>query len=338
MNAFEGNLSPISSSGSDICSLAWYENKLYISAGYFYDQTGSEYKTFSRSDVLTVNGSVVGPAGITDGTVSSFRHYMGYLALIPSQVQTAYSIPPMLIGGFVGSLGSLGGTGPTGVAFNPSNLTGTTTVTGTKVLDYPFINGTDYSKSVTYLFGSPSIPNFIVNQDQSKWFNSFSGTQYSGAAWIYSTNRRVLLVFGRNGIGKPWYGVYERNQQGTSTQLPGGVFKNPPSSEVGDVILTTPGLVFDPSSPTGKGGHGYPLSVFVTAYDESEVAQVITGAKSSWLAKPYDSWVLNYPFKNVSSLNFPQGVTLDAANRKIYVSVYNQDGVRPLVHVYQYTA
>lgn len=328
MNAFEGSPSPISPNGPEICAIAWYENKLYISAGYFYDQNGNEYKTFSRSDVLTVNGSVVGPAGITDGTVSSFRYYMGYLALIPTQVQTAYSIPPLLIGGYVGSLAALGGTGPTGVAFDPANLTGTTTVTGTKVLNYPFINGTDYSKSVTYLFGSPSIPNFTSNQDQNKWFNTFAGTQYSGSAWVYSTNRRVLLIFGRNGIGKAWYGFYQRNQSGATT---GGAF------DAGDQKLnTTPGLVYDPNS--NKGGHGYPYGVYVTAYDESEIAQVITGAKSSWLAKPYDSWVLNYPFKDVNGMNFSQGVAFDSANRKIYVSVYGQDGVRPLVHVYQYTA
>lgn len=337
VDAIDGNINSISPSASAVCSMLWSGSKLYISAGYFYDQTGSGYKTFSRSDNLSTAGTVIGPAGITDGVVSSFRHYMGYLTQVPPAAQMAYTIPSMMIGGFVGSLGALGGTGPTGVAFNPANLTGTTTVVGTKVLNYPFISGTDWSKSVTYLFGSPYTAHLTVNAEQNKWFNSYN-TQYNGAAWISSTNKKSFLVFARTSIGKSWYGIYERNQAGGALVSTGGAFNK------GDSLETKPGIVFDSVNPSSKGGHGYPYGLTVTAYDESELGAVVAGSKNSWEATPYDSWVLKFPFEPVGGmLHYLQGVAHDEANRKIYVSVPNLDEVGfqtkiPIVHVYSYPA
>jgi hypothetical protein len=327
-------ISPLPGEFPSICSMLWRSDKLYISAGYFYDQLGTAYKTFSRSDNLSTTGSILGPAGITDGVTTSFRYYMGYLVSVPSVAQTTYSIPSMLSGGFVGSLGVLGSWGPSGVAFNPANLTSTTTVTGTKVLAYPYISEIDYSKSMTYLFGSPSDVHFSPNVQQNKWFNSFS-SQYNGAAWISSTNKKAFLVFGRAGIGKNWYGATQVNQLAGSFLTDNGAFVN------GSVIEMKPGIIPDPVIRS-KGAHGYPYNVSVTAYDESELGAVINGSKNSWEARPYDSWLLSYPFSIVNNQNDIQGVAHDEANRKLYISIGSQDtastNIVPLVHVYSYPA
>jgi hypothetical protein len=337
VDAIEGNIASISPEASAICSMLWSGSKLYISAGYFYDQTGSGYKTFTRPDNLSTTGGIVGPAGITDGVNSSFRNYMGYLTQVPSAAQSAYSISSMLIGGFVGSLGVLGGTGPNSLVFNPASLTGTSTITGTKVLSYPFISGTDWSKSVTHLFGSPYTAHLTPNLQQNKWFNSYN-TQYNGAAWVSSTNKKSFLAFARTSIGKSWYGSYQRNQAGGYSVTTGGAFNE------GDSLETKPGIVFDPVNTGNKGGHGYPYALTVTAYDESELGAVVAGSKNSWEAKPYDTWKVPFPFEPAGGMSmYLQGVAHDEANRRIYVSVPNLDPVSafssiPIVHVYSYPA
>jgi hypothetical protein len=82
-----------------------------------------------------------------------------------------------------------------------------------------------------------------------------------------------------------------------------------------------------------QGDHAYPYRPYVWAYDANELAQVRSGQRAPWDARPYTKWVLPIP-GNPGDALIIGGAAYDPASARIYVSQLFGDGTRPLIHVY----
>lgn len=335
-DASDGNTALFTPGGeTSVCAVHWEAGTLIVSGGYFYDSSGSGYKTFKRSDSLSATGTFVGPCGIraADTTpTTNFRRFMGYLTGVPAAARTAYGIPSIMIGGKVGSLKSIMSVGPSAALFNAADITGTSPIVATKALEYPWISTDNLSRGLPYLFSHPGVANLISDTHQNKWW-THENTQCNGAVWINNGTRKAVIFFATQSMGAPWYGAYIRNGDGGSTVTEGGAFVNGSEAYKGDFQR----LVRDQQS-NSQGGHGYPYRLVAIAYDESEIAAVINGTKNPWEAVPYDAWPITYLLDPGDTCDL-HGVGHDMVNRIIYVSISSQKyGVYPVIHGFQYPA
>jgi len=94
---------------------------------------------------------------------------------------------------------------------------------------------------------------------------------------------RSLLFFGRTGLGVPRYG----------------------GAEVGD------------PTNSNQGGHAYPYSYYVWAYDLNDLAAVKAGSKAPWEIVPYAHWPLELPTSDPTFKGL--AVTIDPVTHAIYL-------------------
>lgn len=299
---------------ANIYGVFWNNNKLYVSAAYFYLSSDTNPAIYSRSDALVNNGSVSGFAKI--GGTS--RYYVGgFDVTAPSAVSDG--IPALTTGGSSGSIVSMLSNGPSLFAFNEASLTtGTTNLTGTKLLGYPL------SAPLSSLYGWAA--------DQQNPYYQGGVTSYRGHAWIQ--NKPVVLVFGTHCLGQSWYGDL----------TPGGARENQPG-----ILNTTPGALGGTGEKGNQGVENYP---YVWAFDQQDLIDVYNGTKQANSIKPYDVWKLPFPSAyfqsyltaNASTSGVIGEVSHDPVNKRIYVMLKDSESfVRdfitwriPMLHVFSY--
>jgi len=144
-----------------------------------------------------------------------------------------------------------------------------------------------------------------------------SGTPFNGSTEIHGAvfpeGTKTILFIGRHGTGTFCYGegTGNRNLVGLPTP-PGSVY------------------CYDPTS-SGKGVHAYPYAYQAWAYSAYDLLAVKNGRRNPWNVKPYAIWTLDLPFPHPSGVL--GGVAYDPATKRIYVSAWNSDSERPLIHV-----
>jgi hypothetical protein len=134
---------------------------------------------------------------------------------------------------------------------------------------------------------------------QNPYFNL--STEVTGV--VFPAGARSVLFIGRHGTGPYCYGT-------------GG-------SSGGDC--------YDPSD-SSKGTHAYPYVHQIWAYDVQDLVAVKNGQKQGWDVRPYGVWTLNLPF--ATSSKRLKGATYDPQTRRLFISQYNADGDKPVIHVF----
>ncbi len=125
-------------------------------------------------------------------------------------------------------------------------------------------------------------------------------TQMGGA--VFPAGTRSLMFFGRIGLGPYCYGEVPKD-------------------------------CIDPAEGS-KGPHMFPYTYFVWAYDVADLAKVKAGQIQPWDVRPYATWPLVLPEPPVVLDEVIQGVTIDQATNRIFLSQYHGDGDNPLILVY----
>lgn len=138
-------------------------------------------------------------------------------------------------------------------------------------------------------------------------------TQMGGA--VFPSGTRSLLFFGRIGLGTYCYGEGTTDQSLDGKSVNGGI----------DVYC------YDPAEGS-KGPHMYPYTYYVWAYDALDLIKVKQGQLAPWDVRPYAMWRL--PLPNPIPEQIIQGVAIDQAANRIFVSQYHGDGSNPLIHVF----
>lgn len=290
-------------------------DKLYVTASYFYLTTNSKPAIYSRSGTLVNNGSVSGIAKINNTS----RFYNGG-ADATSPTAISAGVPEISVGGSNGSIVSMLSLGPSLFTFNDSSLTtGTTNVTGSALLGYG-------GSALSGLYG-------WTPQQQNPYFQDT--TQLTGIAWLQS--KPVFLAFGTAGLGQCWYGD---KTAGGALIVQTGILSNV-QGQVGTNVGSE------------KGNQGPPFAPYVWAYDEQDLIDVKNGTKQADQIKPYDVWKLPFPstyFPDASYITNPgpggyiSAVSHDPVNKKIYVVQKKGDSFVvdfitvyiPLIHVFSY--
>jgi hypothetical protein len=124
---------------------------------------------------------------------------------------------------------------------------------------------------------------------------------------VFAPGTRSVLFIGRHGTGSYCYGT-------------GG-------SSGGDC--------YDPSDGS-KGIHAYPYVHQIWAYDVQDFIAVRNGQKQAWDIRPYGIWTFNLPF--ATSSKRLRGVAYDSQTRRLFISQYNGDGEKPVIHVFAVNA
>jgi len=144
------------------------------------------------------------------------------------------------------------------------------------------------------------LSNPLAKEDtQNPYFNL--STVMGGV--VFPAGTRSVLFIGRHGTGAYCYGT-------------GG-------SSGGDC--------YDPAD-SSKGTHAYPYVHQIWAYDVQELIAVKNGQKQAWSIRPYAVWTFNLPFATSSRLL--KGAAYDPQTRRMYISQYNGDGEKPVIHVF----
>ena len=297
----------------NINGIFWNNNKLYITAAYFYETTNNVPTIYSRPDTFT-SSTISGPAKINN---TSRQYSFGFDVTAPSAVSGG--INDLAVGGSAGSIVSTLSRGPSLFAFNDSSLTtGTTNLTGQNLLAYD-----SDARALCQLYG------FTFHQ-QNPWYQ-LGVSSINGFAWIQ--NKPVVLFFGTHGIGQSWYGALNT----------GGAFIEEPS-----ILSNVPGQVAT-NAGNAKGNQVYPYVPYVWAYDQQDLIDVKNGTKQYYQIKPYDVWTLDFPSQYLPDFKGGTGgmvgvASHDPAAKRIYVALRDSDMVRlgfqdlyfPMIHVFSY--
>lgn len=139
-----------------------------------------------------------------------------------------------------------------------------------------------------------------------------NSTQVFGAA--FPNGSRSVLFFGKQGLGASCYG------EGTSDPALNGLPVSPGSTDY---------YCYDPTNPA-KGGHAYPYTAFIWAYDASDLAAVKAGRKLPWSIQPYGRWPLQLPFGGFNVV----GASYDPSTNRLFVS-QGGDYALPVIHVFR---
>jgi hypothetical protein len=314
--AVERQIRGLYADGSDLLISAW--------AGWTTGADSTSAGHFKRPSNLAVSGQVVGPKRVKPSV--PYRFATGYYLGIPASVQASHQLPPVAVGNCGGSIWQTLPAGPTLYAFNPTDLTGGSTVAATTLLEYSGGNGVTGSGSefpgrhLPARFGQLVNAAMTLDIPANDYFNG--NTHITGAVWI---ENRSVLFFGSHGIGDSWYGSRTGYQNGTGVQLPLGPSATRPK-------LTVP----DQTVEIDQGNHAPPYRHQVWAYTQAEILSVKVGTKQPWEAVPYAVWGFSTPFTDSLGPNWLIGTAHDPILKRIYVVTYKQDASFPLVHAYGY--
>lgn len=183
--------------------------------------------------------------------------------------------------------------GPAVAVYDPKDVGGRTPVPVAPLLAYPITHPT---------LGEWSSDGPLFN----------GNSQVGGLVFPAETGR--VIFWGRVGLGPFCYGTGTADQRLHGRPVPGGGTN----------------YCYDPDV-SSQGTHGYPYALHVWSYDAAELAAVRAGQKASWDVRPRSAGTLELPFEQGQKL--VGGAAYDPATRRIFLSVLNQDGPRPLIHV-----
>lgn len=303
-----GGLNPVTSHTSDSVKVGGQlidGNRLIVTAYVYYDGSGEQRLShFVRPANMLMKGSVSGPfmvnaqvAGPNGRPMNPAGFVSGYMARVPPDWQTKLGGIALTGNGDL-SIISRSSDGPAVCVFDPAQVGQTNPVPATVLLAYP-----------------PQHPLPSNSPSGVPWNNRTC--QVNGC--VFPDGTRSVLFFGRMGTGAYAYGEGTANRALDGTRTPGGT---------ADSLY-----VYDPADVGGKGGHAYPYSYVVWAYDAEELAKVKAGQKTYWEVRPYAVWTLPLPFPVINAQI--KGAAWDRANRRLFVSQAWGDGSYPLIHVYQ---
>lgn len=304
------NRSSADTSGATIGGLILYQNKIIGSVFGNYDANNLAYFShFTSSLNLSQKGDFKGMyrlGEINPGFVG------GYMTEIPKDYQSKLG-GDILTGQGALSIISRTSLGPSAFAFNASDL-------GTK-------NPVPIFPLLYYDINHATLGNYSSGAANANGFNM--GMSINGV--IFPPGTSSVLFFGRTGLGPQCYGCGCSN----------GTVGNPSCTPNNDC----PDFCYDPVI-SSKGGHAYPYSYYVWAYDVNDLILVKDGLKNPWDIKPYSTFELNLSMNGKIPLGNDaiQGVSYDPVKKRLYVSQSYAEAyvpgvgeydARPLIQVFE---
>lgn len=218
------------------------------------------------------------------------RSLGGYMTLIPQEWQSLFG-GPALTGNAALSIISCISSGPAATVFNPDHVGSQSPVNGSTIVYYP-------------------LSNYLVSGGVSTE-NSFAyGSSVKGIA--FPEGSRSVLFFGIQSLADGYcYGPGTNDPDLHKVPTEGGTW------------------CYDLCGHS-KGGHGYPYTHYVWAYDANALLEVKDGAKQPWEVQPYAVWRL-YEMDSGNCAGM-RGAGYDPMTRRLYIT---QDyGEQPRVDVY----
>lgn len=307
----EGNRTRIGVGGAEVNTsgvplggfLVW-DGKL-IGTAYGYYDAGSVVRLshFISGQELSVTGDFQGMFQVGEPPETPNPAFIdGYMARIPPNWQSIFG-GPALTGNCCLSIISRTSLGPAASVFNPDRLGVDDPVAAAPVLGYPI----DHPTLGSY---GDSDPNALYNGSMAIH------------GMVFPEGSRSVLFFGRRGLGTFCYG------EGVSDPALHNTHCDPAYP---DVLCC-----YDPVNQS-KGGHAYPYTYLVLAYDAQDLLAVKNGVNEMWEVLPYGVWELTIPFANDNPDIL--GAAYDPASQKIYISEDGGDtpgccGHLPLIHVF----
>ena len=270
-------------------------------ASYYKYYDGAAEQTLSHiksSKVLGAIGDVSGPFEI--GGVPQAGFADGWMIDIPSAHQSALG-GTHLIGNCCLPVIGRTSTGPSAFSTNLANLGSTIPLPATPLLYY----------SLTH----PTLG------DCNSIGTVYDCTMVIRGA-VFPTGSNTVLYFGRKGMSDFCYG---------------GGTDNPALH--GQPVQGDPGVIYcyDPTDAS-KGGHGYPYTYKVLAYNVADLIAAKNGSRNPWDTAPYAIWDLSLPFNSPG--HWLGGAAYDPATQRIFLMQREVDngGIMPVVAVFQVTA
>jgi hypothetical protein len=290
-----GKASNVGSGTYKMGGLLPYGGQLYSSVYLYYDASASQTLSHYVSSPNLSAHNAQGPfqVGSWAGIVS------GYMALIPSEWQSAFG-GPALTGNCCLSIISRTSYGPAASVFNPRDVGVKNPVPATPILYYPSAHPLEpYGAAGShYLFGGTTGIHGLV----------------------FPSGTRSLLFIGRQGTGPYCYG------EGTSDPS----LNNQPVPGESGVIYC-----YDLAS-SSKGEHAYPYKYQIWAYDANDLLAVKNGQKNPWDVQPYGVWNFNLALESTGSGHTIGGAAYDPATQRIYISQScESSGCNPVIHAFK---
>lgn len=218
------------------------------------------------------------------------RSLGGYMTLIPDEWRESFG-GPVLTGNSALSIISCISSGPAATVFDPDHLATQETINGTTVVYYP-------------------LPNYLVSGGMTEE-NSFTfGSGIKGIA--FPEGSRSVLFFGIQSLAEGYcYGPGTNDPELHKVPTAGGTW------------------CYDLCSHA-KGGHGFPYTHYVWAYDANDLLRVKSGQLQPWEVQPYATWRL-YEM-NSGDCPSMRSAGYDPVTRRLYIT--QGYGEQPKVDVY----
>lgn len=223
----------------------------------------------------------------------------GYMCHIPSEWQDEFEAKA-LTGNACIPVISRSSLGPSISTFSPDSLVMGVPNNSTVLIEYP----DNHMTLGTYVNETEANPVFNMT------------TTVNGVA--FPVGSQTVLFFGRTGLGIPEYGAGTDDINMDGVQVEGY-----------DEFY-----VYDPANPLSKGGHAWPYTAYVWAYDATDLLSVKKGEKEPWEVVPYAHWQLNLPFGDTLSTFTLGGVAYDPTRNRLYVSQQRIRRERPVIHAF----
>lgn len=284
--------------------------KLIISGFSTYDGSNTQTLSHFRSGKdLTIQGDVEGPFALNIqqpiGTTRTLGagFVSGYMCPVPSEWQAALG-GTALTGNALLSIITRTSYGPCACVFDPA-LIGSSAPT-TPLVCYP----DDHPSLGAYGTVTSTMGGVGIAEAQ---------------AVAFPDKTRSILFFGRIGSALTWeYG------EGTNNPLLNGTI-------VPNLPLDASGLPvrywYDPEQVGWKGGHGYPYTYQIWAYDALDLVAVKNKTKKPWEVLPYATWKMTFPFS--AWFTHIHGAAYDPSTNKLFIVQGFGDMGSPIIHVYR---
>jgi len=275
-----------------------YGGRLILGEYNSYTTPGSIQKSHWTHSLTTSDNTGTGPFRLAPTTLDP-AFMGGYMASVPSVWQSLLG-GPALTGQCCQSIITRTSFGPSAFAFDPAKL-------GVAAEPIP-------TTPLVYYDEAHKQPDGDFESDNTSFFNA--STQMAGM--FIPEGTRSLLFIGRQGTGNMCY------NNGTNSG---------PNN-----CLNVPS---DPYCPNDII-HAWPYQIQVWAYDLNDLAKVKNGQLSPWQVRPYAIWPLTGN-TTASKLPFwqpcmrPKGLAFDKASNRVWLSSYQADGDRPIIHQFKVT-
>ena len=311
----EGNLDYIGTNGqplmgnaNKIGGLLVYGSRLIGSVFAYYDAAHQAVLSpFTSGLALAASGDFAGMYQVgSSPSVPQAGFVAGYMGSIPSAYQSSLG-GTTLTGQADLSIIGRSSWGPSAFSFDPGRLGSDKPVTAAPLVYYPIDHQT------LGKWGATPPPDNAPNQYVAL------GDDIAGI--VFPPGTRSILFTGRHGSGESCYGI--------GTDDPALAWTDVPDA---------PGVVYcyDPLNGS-KGGHAYPYSNYVWAYDVNDFTAVKKGLKNPWDIAPYAVWSFPLPTQELSC-GSSGAAAYDETNRLLYLVQYGADSfgysVLPLIHVF----